>query len=34
MISYGWLKNDSDLVALITQPRFQALLKELEAQQR
>ena len=34
IISAGWLKNDSDLVALITQPRFQALLRELEAQER
>jgi adenylate cyclase len=30
-VSLGWLKNDSDLVALIGNPRFQKMLKELEA---
>ena len=30
-VSLGWIKNDSDLVALIGNPRFQKLIKELEA---
>ncbi len=30
-VSLGWLKNDSDLVALMGNPRFQKLIKELEA---
>jgi predicted deacetylase len=30
MVSAAWLRNDTDFVSLRADPRFQALLKQLE----